>query len=180
MITVISGTNREGSQSLKLAGKLAELYSEITPNVNLLDLAKLPATAFLPSAYKDKPAELNEHFIQPVLDSSGLVVVVPEYNGSFPGVLKLFIDLLPFPESFECRPVAFVGLAAGQYGALRAVEQLQQVFGYRNAFNFNQRVFIPASYKLFSNDGAIADADLAQRLRKQAEHFVRFTQQIKI
>ena len=70
------------------------------------------------------------------------MVVVPEYNGSFPGILKYFIDLLPFPESFDCRPVSYVGVSAGQWGALRAVEQLQLVFGYRNAYVHPPRTFL--------------------------------------
>jgi len=58
-----------------------------------------------------------------VLMAAGLHVVLPEYNGSYPGVLKYFIDMLKFPESFENKPAAFVGVANGQWGALRAVEQ---------------------------------------------------------
>ncbi|MCD8481924.1 MAG: NAD(P)H-dependent oxidoreductase [Verrucomicrobia bacterium] len=174
MITIISGTNREGSQSLKLATKLQDMYQDLGEEVSLLDLRLLPSESFQPGAYANKPEALTQQFIAPVLGSKGLVVVVPEYNGSFPGVLKLFVDLLPFPESFECRPVAFVGLAAGQFGALRAVEQMQQVFAYRNAHLFNHRVFIPAAYKLFTEDGAIADNELESRLRKQAEKFTVF------
>jgi chromate reductase, NAD(P)H dehydrogenase (quinone) len=32
--------------------------------------------------------------------------------------------MLKFPETFEKRPVCFVGVAAGIWGALRPVEQL--------------------------------------------------------
>ena len=53
--------------------------------------------------------------------------------------------MLKFPESFEKRPVCFTGLGAGIWGALRPVEQLQAIFGYRNAYLFPERVF-PVSY----------------------------------
>jgi len=77
--------------------------------------------------------------------ADGIVTVVPEYNGSFPGVLKYFIDMLRFPESLYGIPAAFVGIAAGEWGALRAVEQMEMVFQYRHAHLFGRRVFIRVS-----------------------------------
>ena len=108
------------------------------------------------------------------MDSSGLVFVVPEYNGSIPGALKLFIDLLPYPESFEGRPVCYIGVASGQFGALRAVEHLQQVFGYRNAYNFPKRVFVPAVHEVANLENGITDENLKARLSEQAIAFLAF------
>ncbi len=179
MISIISGTFREGSIGRKVAGQVAGMYEQLGEEVALLDLKDLPQEAFLPNSYKDKPESLVSGFIDKVLASDGLVVVVPEYNGSYPGILKHFVDLLPFPESFDCRPVAFIGLAAGYYGGLRAVEQLQMVFGYRNAYQFNRRVFIPNSYTVFDEDGEFKDPELRERLELQAEKFQAFTRAIK-
>jgi NAD(P)H-dependent FMN reductase len=179
MIAVISGTNRDGNNSIKLARHCSGLIREQGEAVELLDLRELPPQAFAVNGYQEKPDELVHGFIDKVLASDGLMVVVPEYNGSYPGVLKYFIDLLPFPESFDCRPVAFIGLAAGYYGGLRAVEQLQMVFAYRNAYLFNRRVFIPGAYKVFGEEGEILDDDLKARLATQAEKFLHFTRAIK-
>lgn len=137
----------------------------------------MPAEIFTPEAYADKPAKF-EPFVRAVLEASGLVVVTPEYNGSFPGALKLFIDHLKFPESFEKRPVCFVGLAAGVWGALRSVEQLQAVFGYRNAYVFPKRVFMPGVGNLFDGDGRCVNTDLLKRLREQAAEYVAFVEQL--
>ena len=178
MITVISGTVREGNNSLKVARHVAGLYRDLEEKVELLDLAQLPGEAFSNAVFKEKPVQLEEEFTSKVLQADGLVVIVPEYNGSFPGILKHFVDLLPFPESFECRPVAFIGLAGGYYGALRAVEQLQMVFAYRNAFLFNRRVFIPSAYKIFNEEGEIDDGDLKERLKLQAVKFQAFTKAV--
>ena len=93
---------------------------------------------------------------------------------SFPGVLKVFIDMLKFPESFEAKPVAFTGEASGLWGALRPVEQLQMIFAYRNAIVFPQRVFIPGVHNLFDQEGQFIDADLLQRLDGQAGGFAAF------
>ena len=113
-------------------------------------------------------------FTNAILNAAGLHIVLPEYNGSFPGVLKYFIDMLPFPESFEGRAVAFTGLAAGQFGALRPVEQLQQIFAYRNAYIYPNRVFIPGVHSVFDGSGRLTDAKLRERLVAQAEGFSKY------
>ena len=175
MTTLISGTNRPGANTRKVAAVIEGLYRELGVPTRLLDLHDLPAGLFTPAAYADKPAAFAP-FAQAVLDASGLVVVTPEYNGSFPGVLKLFIDHLKFPESFEAKPVAFVGLAAGVWGALRSVEQLQQVFGYRNAHVFPKRVFLPGIGSALDPQGQFTDAELVKRLRAQAADFTAFVE----
>lgn len=179
MIVIISGTNRAGNNSIKISRHVAGLYRGMGEAVELLDLQALPAEAFLPGVFAEKPESLTRAFTDKILAADGLVVVVPEYNGSFPGILKHFVDLLPFPESFNCRPVAFIGLAAGYHGAMRAVEQLQMVFAYRNAHLFNRRVFIPAVHKVLGDDGSIADVDLKGRLEDQATHFRKYVRSLK-
>lgn len=172
-LTIISGTNREGSRTLLLSRELSRLYAEQNIETTLLDLRELPTDLFTPAAYAEKPTDFNP-FREAVLSAEGLVVVVPEYNGSFPGVLKLFIDMLPFPESFEGRKVAFVGIAAGYFGGLRAVEQLQMVFAYRNAKLFHQRVFIPHASQEFTEDGRLASPKTAERLTSQTTGFINY------
>ncbi len=179
MIAVISGSNRKENNSLKLARHVAGLYRAMDEEVALLDLNLLPEGSLHPQGYGEKPEALQSDFIDPVLASDGLHIVVPEYNGSFPGVLKYFIDLLPFPESFDCRPVAFIGHSGGYYGALRSVEQLQMVFAYRNAYLFNRRVFIPLVSKVFDSEGNLKDEDLRSRLALQAGKFQAFARAIK-
>jgi len=113
------------------------------------------AGIFSPASYAAKPAGFSKS-TDAILAADGLVIVTPEYNGGIPGILKYFIDMLPFPESFEHRPVFFVGLAAGIWGALRPVEQLQAIFCYRNAYIFPERVFMPGINKLLDEAGQFA------------------------
>jgi NAD(P)H-dependent FMN reductase len=108
-----------------------------------------------------------------------LVIVTPEYNGGFPGVLKYFIDMLPFPECFEGRPVCFVGLAAGAWGAIRPVEQLQAIWMYRSAHLFPTRVFLPGIKSLLDADGRLRDDTNVRRLREQATAFLGFVKRIR-
>ena len=173
MITIIAGTNRRGSVSSLFADQISSIYNQLDVDSKVLDLSELPPETFSPDAYSEKPKKVEE-FTQDVLNSSGLVMVVPEYNGSMPGALKLFIDLLPYPDSFEGRPVCYVGIASGQFAGLRPVEHLQQVFGYRNAYNFSRRVFVPSVHQVASAENGVTDEELKARLTDQAEKFLKF------
>ncbi len=178
MISLIAGTNRPGSNTRKVAAHLEEFYAELQVPLRVLDLAQLPPEIFSPGAYAEKPKSFQP-FADAILQSDGLHVVTPEYNGGIPGVLKYFIDMLKFPESFERRPVCFTGLAAGIWGALRPVEQLQQIFGYRNAYLYPERVFLPEIYDLLDDSGRLKDAELLGRLKKQVNGFTDFVERLK-
>jgi NAD(P)H-dependent FMN reductase len=178
MITLISGTNRPDSNTRKITRCIEEIYAQLKVPCHVLDLAQMPAEIFSPASYGAKPAAFKP-FSDAVLSASGLHVVSPEYNGGLPGVLKYFIDMLKFPESFEHRPVCFVGVAAGIWGALRPVEQLQAIFGYRNAYLYPERVFLPQIGNLIDDAGHLKETEILQRLRKQAAGFVEFVERTK-
>ena len=176
-ILIISGTNRPGSNALRISKILQASYAKANVAHELYSLETLPPETFLPTSYAAKPQAVKE-LQQRVLDAAGLHLVVPEYNGSFPGVLKYFIDMLKFPESFESKPVAFVGEAAGVWGGLRAVEQLQMIFAYRNAHPYPPRVFIPGVSGKLDASGNLTDADLAARIDAQCRGFASFAKAV--
>ncbi len=178
MISLIVGTNRPGSNTRKVAAQLEEFYAELKVPLRVLDLAQLPPEIFSPASYAERPKSFQP-FADAVLQSDGLHVVTPEYNGGLPGVLKYFIDMLKFPESFERRPVCFTGVAAGIWGALRPVEQLQAIFGYRNAYLYPERVFLPQINNLLDASGRLKDAELIGRLKSQASGFTDFVERLK-
>lgn len=177
MMTLVVGTNRPGSNTRKVAKVVEGIYADLKVPLRVLDLAQMPAEIFSTASYAEKPKSFLP-FSEGVLQASGLHVITPEYNGSVPGVLKYFIDMLKFPESFERRPVCFTGISAGIWGALRPVEQLQAIFGYRNAYIYPERVFMPQIYNLL-DDGRLKDAELQQRLKSQAEGFVAFVERLQ-
>jgi chromate reductase len=178
MMTLLAGTNRPGSNTRKVAREIEHIYAELKVPLHVIDLAQLPPEIFHPTSYAEKPASFAP-FAEAVLKSTGLIVVTPEYNGGIPGVLKYFIDMLKFPESFEKRPVCFVGVAAGIWGALRPIEQLQQIFGYRNAFIYPERVFMPQVNNLLDPQGHLNHADLKERLKSQATGFIDFVERLR-
>ncbi len=177
-LTIIIGTNRAGSQSLRVGKRMAERYTEQGCDVTIVDLAELPFELLSPGAYKDRPEGFHK-FVDPVVEADGLLIIVPEYNGSYPGVLKLFIDMWPYPDAFDKRPVAFVGIAAGPWGGLRSVEHLQGVFGYRNAFMFPERLFLPNIYKELDENADCTTPLLKELVESQVKNFVAFCHAVK-
>lgn len=173
MITVISGTNRPRSNTAKIAALAVTSLRRAGEEARLLDLRELPRELFNGASYDEKPAGF-EGFQEAILDTDGILSVVPEYNGAYPGVMKYFIDMLQFPDSLYEKPAAFIGLSAGPWGAVRAVEQLEMVFQYRHAHLFGRRLFLPGVGACLDDADQISDAALAKRLEEMLKGFVGF------
>ena len=174
-ITIISGTNRAGANSLKVANHIEEMYKAEGVEANVLNLQNLPKEIFDPTIYSQKPKPQSfQPFQDAITNTDGIVIVIPEYNGSYPGALKYFIDMLSYPDSFEKRPVAFVGISSNPWGAIRPVEHMQGVWGYRNAFMFNERVFIPKVWGELDEEGRIKEGMVRDLLLSQTENFCSF------
>lgn len=177
-ITILSGTDRPGSMALRLANYIKPLYEAEGATVDVVSLEDFPLEEAVGGKYGKEVPKITA-FREPIISSDGIVFIVPEYNGSFPGILKLFIDYLPFPESFEKMPIAFIGEAAGAFGALRAVEQLEMVCGYRNAFIYPERVFLQRVKKIFNENDGITDELMKELLERQINGFVQYISQIR-
>lgn len=171
---IISGTNRPGSRTKQISLLVQKLYQDLGEKVEIIDLAELPMNELTGHQYSDKVHEgVIKTAIQKVNTSEGIIMVVPEYNGSMPGVLKYFIDHWKYPDTFEQRPVCYIGLG-GLFGGLRPVEHLMQVFSYRQAYNFPVRVFLMNIWNTLK-DGVLHDEKAMELLKRQASEFQKFT-----
>jgi chromate reductase len=175
---IISGTNRPNSRTRQVCELIQKHYSDLGETAEILDLRDIGLGQLYEHDYGSKTLpDKARAAIDKIDHAEGLHIVTPEYNGSMPGALKLFIDYWTYPRSFEARPVAFVGLG-GRFGGLRPVEHLQGVFGYRNAYIFPVRVFImDVMNKL--KDGQISDQMTAGLLKTQVEGFCRFVRALQ-
>jgi NAD(P)H-dependent FMN reductase len=174
VIVVLSGSNRPRARTLQVAKALVPLVAEAGAEPHLLNLQDLPPDLFVPTSYGNPPPSFRP-YQEAMLAARGVLTVVPEYNGSYPGALKYFIDLLKFPETLRGVAAGFVGVATGEWGGLRAVEQLQMVFRYRHAHLFGTTVFVREVHRAIGPDGQVQDEALAARLRELVTGFVRFT-----
>lgn len=177
-IVLLSATDRPSSKALEIAGYLKTKFEQTGMCPYIVSLEDYPLELVAGGRYGADIPEV-EAFNERVLSANGLVFIVPEYNGSFPGILKMFIDYLPFPEAFRNLPLAFVGEASGAFGALRAVEHLQQICGYRNAMMFPERVFIQRVNQNFDKDTGIADAKTNEFLESMIRNFSDFVSEYR-
>lgn len=177
---IISGTNRAASNTRKVAGHIESLLKskiQTDEKIEMIDLTELPQDIFTPQAYAEKPASF-QRFVDQILNAKALICILPEYNGSAPGAFKYFIDMLPFPQSLQKVPTAYVGLAAGRFGALRAIEQIQQVFTYRNAFNYPESLYIMDAANSLSEKGAPKDPFVQKLLDDTLDGFIDFANRL--
>jgi NAD(P)H-dependent FMN reductase len=179
MLVIIAGTNRPRSITLSIAGYAREILEEGGEDVAVLDLAMLPRELMAGTSYAVKPPGFQA-FQDAVLGARGILTVVPEYNGSFPGILKYFIDMLRFPESLNEKPAGFVGISSGPWGAVRAVEQLEMVFQYRHAHLYGRRVFIPDVRAAVDDAGRPIEPAMARRLGTTLRGFARFCDRLEV
>lgn len=172
---IIVGTNRPDSNSKKVALLVQKMFELKGEKVELLDLAEIEVEQIHGGHFGGKtalPPKLSAA-VDSVSKSDGIIFVIPEYNGSMPGVLKSFVDQWKFPETFEGRPTAFIGLG-GMWAGLRPVEHMMQVMSYRNGYLFPIRVFIPFVWKVMNKEGQIEDPIILGLLNQQVEGFQKF------
>lgn len=131
MITIIAGTNRPESISAMLAGQYQAMLKEKNIASQVVDLSSLPPdftySALYSNAGKDK--QFNALTAKLAL-SEKFVFIVPEYNGSFPGVLKAFIDGMEYPNPLKEKKAALVGISSGVQGGSLALSHLTDILNY--------------------------------------------------
>ncbi|MBK8628347.1 MAG: NAD(P)H-dependent oxidoreductase [Saprospiraceae bacterium] len=137
MITVISGTNRPNSRTKLIAKYCFETLVDKYKNVHWLDLADIQNEIVTQGMYAEVSQNqvINSLQQELIIPSKLLLIVSPEYNGSFPGILKSFIDALSVKDhkgTFSGKFAALLGTSTGRAGNLRGMEHLTGILNYLN------------------------------------------------
>ncbi|MBT0773431.1 NAD(P)H-dependent oxidoreductase [Kineosporia sp. J2-2] len=155
-IAVIIGSTRQGRFAptvadwfMSEAGQRAEL------DFDLIDLADSQLPAHLASSAPPGSAEALREFTERLDAADGFVIVVPEYNHSYPAVLKSAIDWSY--TQWQAKPVGFVSYG-GRAGGIRAVEHLRQVFCEMHATTLRDNISFHGGASQFGPDGRPLDA----------------------
>lgn len=132
MITIISGTNRENSFTLKFATIYHQLLSQKGVQVKMLSLNEIPLEKLVADVYEknEKPTEVEELQANFFAPAEKFVFIFPEYNGSIPGVLKLLIDCLDPKVSFQNKKASLIGIASGRAGNLRGLDHMASILNH--------------------------------------------------
>lgn len=173
MITIISATNRANSNTLKIAQNYAQLMEKQGVESKLFSLEKLPVDFIATDLYNKRSEnfqQLINEFIQP---ADKFVFVVPEYNGSFPGVLKAFLDAV-HPDTNRGKKVALVGVSTGRAGNLRGMDHLTGILHYLGMHILPNKQPISSVLALLNTDGTLKDQNTIAVLEKQIGELVKW------
>jgi NAD(P)H-dependent FMN reductase len=159
-IPVILGTSRQGRRTeyaarfvLEQTKKRADVETE------LIDVCKLPLKL------DDAGEQMKDpKFSATVERSDGLIIVTPEYNHGYPGLLKHALDMNL--EEYIHKAVGICGVSAGPFGGARVIEALLPVMRELGLVTIFWDVNFGNVQKLFDEQGNLLDQSYVRRLEK--------------
>jgi NAD(P)H-dependent FMN reductase len=131
MIKIVVGTNRKNSVSRQIAQQMQSILLEKGAESEILELEQLPSDFIETALYENSGKnEAYNAFHDKMVEGKKYIFIVPEYNGSFPGILKTFIDGMTYPNTFQNKKAAMVGISSGVGGGGIALSHLTDIFHY--------------------------------------------------
>jgi NAD(P)H-dependent FMN reductase len=156
-IPVILGTSRKGRASVHAAKLLADLLNRRSGVCsNVIDIASLPLPV-------DDAGEAIKQaaYAEAISAADGLVIVAPEYNHSFPGLLKHTLDSCL--SEYLHKAVGLVGVSAGPFAGIRVIQSLLPVMRELGLVTIFWDINIGQVRKVFAEDGRLLDDALVRR-----------------
>ena len=159
-IPVILGTVRRGRMSLHAARLVSEeVGKRAGVQTELIDIARLPLpTNDAGEAIKDPS------FSARMKKADALVIVSPEYNHGYSGLLKHVLDSCL--EEYIHKAVGIVGVSAGPFGGTRVIENMLPVMRELGLVTIFWDVNFSSVHKVFAEDGKLRDQSFIGRIDK--------------
>ena len=165
MITIISGTNRDNNTK-KVALEYQRFLKE--KNIDTCLLALDEQQVFV----RDESFIKMEHdFLKP---ATKFIIIMPEYNGSYPGILKLMIDNTDISKVWWHKKVLLTGVSTGRAGNLRGMDHLTGSLLYLKMLVHPNRLPISVVDKLMGPDNHFSNAATINAIQTQLDEFVNF------
>lgn len=166
MITIVSGTNRRGSNTLKVAKEYQRLLKEKGVEAGLFSLEGVDVMEHN-AAFEKIESEI-------IIPTQHFVFVVPEYNGSFPGVLKMLFDTSKSHEIWFHKQALVVGNATGRAGNLRGMDHLADILNYVKITVHPNKLPISQVNRQMDAAGKFADEGTLKAIHNQLDEFIRW------
>lgn len=174
-LPVLLGTNRKMRQSVHAAKWLIdEMNKRDDIETRLFDAADfdLPMDDY-GTGLKDRFPEWRDA----IINADGLVIVAPEYNHGYPGILKSILDLLL--KEYIHKSVALVGASSGPWGGTRVIESMVPMVRELGLAVTFQDLNFPKIQKTFGEDGTLLDAAFEKRAQEFLDELVWMTRTMK-
>ena len=164
MITIISGTNRKNSNTHKIAKEYQRILQEKGIQAGLFPLEGMDLVH-----YNDAFRKIEEEVIIP---TTHFIIVSPEYNGSFPGILKMLFDTSRTHEVWYHKKALLTGVASGRAGNLRGMDHLADVLNFVKITVHPNKLPISMVNKIISPEGDIVDEATIKAIDQQLDEFL--------
>ncbi len=150
-IPVILGTSRKGRMSAHAARFVVdELRKREDVSTELIDIAELPMPV------DDAGEGIKDPGFSEKMDAAdALVIVVPEYNHSFPGLLKHVLDSCL--KEYVHKTAGIVGVSAGPFGGTRVIQSFLPVLRELGLVAIFWDINFGSVNKVFSETGQLLD-----------------------
>ena len=166
MYTIISGTNRINSHS----EKVAKLYQTILKEKGI-DAAIFSLIDIDVLNRSEKFEEVEKELMIP---SEKFIFIIPEYNGTFPGVLKAMIDITDVKKVWWGKKALLTGVSTGRAGNLRGMDQLTGSLNHMKVIVHHNKLPLSTIDKMMDADGNITKPDALQSIEQQLSEFIKF------
>jgi chromate reductase, NAD(P)H dehydrogenase (quinone) len=164
--TIISGTNRNGSNSLKVALQYQQMLDARGVKADIVSLEGLDLN--------EKNSQLLKLEEDVLIPTDKFIIVLPEYNGSYPGSLKTIIDMTDIRKVWWGKKALLTGVSTGRAGNLRGMDHLSGALNYLKVTVHHNKLPISSVDKLLSHGGVITDAPTITAMEHQVEEFLAF------
>jgi chromate reductase len=174
MITVLSCTNREHNLTQVLAGFYYRSLISSGVEAKFLDFRNIPERMMFDNpVFNGNGVEMHAVAEEFIIHSDKIVFIIPEYNGSYPGILKVFIDGMK-PEWFRNKKAAIIGMSTGRAGNLRGMDHLTDILMYLNMHVMNNRLPISRFHTLLDENRELSDAYTITALHNHQTQLINF------
>lgn len=163
---IISGTNRNGSNSLKVAQTYSRFLEEEGIESTVISLEDFNFTSRSPEFL-----QFEQKYLQP---ANKMVFIVPEYNGSFPGILKLMFDISDYKKVWKYKKALLVGISTGRSGNVRGLEHLTSILNYLLVVVHPFKLPISSIHNLINESNELIDSATLNTIRAQVRDFIDF------
>lgn len=165
-IPVILGTARQGRQSENVARFVIEQTKErARVETELIDVRTLPMRL------DDAGEQMKDPGFSAMMERcDGLIIVAPEYNHGYPGLLKHALDMNL--KEYIHKAVGICGVSAGSFGGARVIEALLPVMRELGLVTIFEDVNFGNVADLFDEHGNLLDQNYTRRVDKFLDELI--------
>ncbi|MEM7656466.1 MAG: NAD(P)H-dependent oxidoreductase [Bacteroidota bacterium] len=177
-IAIILGSVRTGRKSHLVDNYLVRLLqAEEGVSPNLLDLKEYDLPLLSDCwAKQDPPPESLVQFGDALQQADGILLISPEYHGSYIGVLKNALD--HYWQEFQHKPMGVVSTSTGKFGGINGSIHMQQLILSLGAFPIPKRWVVPHIQEVFDPTGNLTDPSAQKGAHLFLKEFLWFTKAI--